>query len=105
MRRKATHSAAAACRTRSSAGLNFIWNAETQQAGLTLRLARYRPLREALAGPRREDGLEAFALQALAQQLAVAAHGFGALTLLAGRGLLEVAAQLHLPEQIGRAHV
>ena len=42
--------------------------------------------------------LEAFALHALAQQLAVTAHRFGPLPLLAGRRLLEIAAEFHFPE-------
>src|SRR5690606_30764385 len=70
---------------------------EKQQAGQKLRLV------ETSRCPRRAggdcgEGLEALALQALAQQLAIAAHGFGALALLARGRLLEVAAQLHLAE-------
>jgi DHA1 family bicyclomycin/chloramphenicol resistance-like MFS transporter len=67
---------------------------------------RKRPRRRRVDGEERRrpaaapfrPGLEAFALQALAQQLAMPAHGLGALALaLLGR-LLEVAAQLHLTE-------
>src|SRR5690554_5767998 len=51
--------------------------------------------------PRRgtaEGPSEAFTLHALAQQLAMTAHRFGLLALLALGRLLEVATQLHLAE-------
>ncbi len=53
----------------------------------------------------REIALVAFALQALAQQLAIAPLGLGALALAALRGLLEVAAELHFPEDALALHL
>lgn len=45
-----------------------------------------------------EKGLEAFAFHALAEKLAIAAHGFGALTLALLGWLFEMATQFHFTE-------
>ncbi len=51
------------------------------------------------------EELEAFPLQALALQLACAAHGFGGFAGTTLRRLFEMAAQLHFPENALALHL
>src|SRR5512138_4033642 len=74
---------------RGGGGLHSFPDPEKQQAGRRHRLVE--TWRSRLRGDC-GGGLEALALQALAQQLAITAHGLGALALLARGRLLEIAA-------------
>ncbi len=56
-------------------------------------------------GPAAFRVLEAFAVHALAQQLAVASYGLGPLALAALRRLFEVAAELHFAENTLALHL